>query len=319
MDGAIQLWATGSHKPLRSLTQHAGPVKAIAVQARGRVAASAGSDGTVRLWWTGSGKLRRVLKGHTGEVLDVAFSPNGQRVATACADGALRIFSTSSGRLLKTVPELYDTFSGGVEYSPDGRKLSAVGFDGKIHFFHAVSGRPMGELPAPYSRINVYSADGRHIILGGHTNAPQSRAFVAMLNATNGALIWQVFPDDDSTLSLALSPDGGLIASGGTSQNIPNGTIKLWRTSDGFLVRTLESHSVEINSLCFSADGAHLISTETRAVKVWRVADGALLSAYTREIEGIGACARIPASSSFIYGRFDGTVVRADLVEPLME
>lgn len=320
-DNAIRLWATGGRKPLRSLTEHSGPINAIAVEGRGKLAASAGADGTVRLWRTGSGKLQRVLKGHDGEVLDVAFSPDGRRLATVCDDGALRIFRTTTGRLLKTIPELRDAISGGVEFSPDGQTVVTAGFDRKLHFFDVVDGEPAGELPALGSRINalLYSPDGAQILLGGHTNAPLSQAFVAALNATNGSVAWRVDPDDNTTLCLAVSPDGGLIASGGTAQNITNGTIKLWRASDGFLVRTLESHSVEIQALCFSADGTQLISTETHAMKVWRVADGALLSTFTREIEAVGACARIPGSTSFIYGRGDGTVVRAEFFESLAE
>jgi WD40 repeat protein len=38
--------------------------------------------------------------------------------------------------------------------------------------------------------------------------------------------------------SVAFSPDGSMIASGGWDN-----TIKLWRVSDGALLRTLEGHT----------------------------------------------------------------------------
>ena len=314
-DNAIKLW-TKKDQPVRSFTEHSGAITEIAASRNGKLAASASSDGTVRLWRTSSGRRLHVLN-QDFPVLDVAFSPDARRVASLGKDGSLKMWNAATGRLLWLMNNSSDSVSGGVEFSADGRTVVIAGFDGKFRFFRAADGANAGELPAPGGRINalLYSPDGTRLITGGHSNVPLSRAYVAVVNATNGSSVWSAQPDDVTTLSIAVSPDGELIASGGTAQNIPNGTVKLWRASDGALVRTLESQSVEILSLCFSADGALLISTDAHTMKVWRVADGVLLSTFTREVAGVESCARIPNSTSFIYGRVDGTVVRAELVE----
>ncbi len=56
--------------------------------------------------------------------------------------------------------------------------------------------------------------------------------------------------------SLALSPDGKTLASGGDS-----GTIQLWRYSTGTLIRTLAGHHAEVDWMRFWPDSRYLVSS----------------------------------------------------------
>lgn len=76
----------------------------------------------------------------------------------------------------------------------------------------------------------------------------------------------------ESVTALAFSPDGRFLASGSTE-------IKLWRVSDGHLLRTLRKHqgTSTMWSLTFSPDGKLLASADQSVVRLLQVQDGSLL------------------------------------------
>ncbi len=87
-------------------------------------------------------------------------------------------------------------------------------------------------------------------------------------------------PDDpamlvDRVTTLAFSPDGKLLASGGGTPS-RDGELKLWRVADGTLARAIpKPHADTINSLAFSPDGESLATAAgDRFARIWRVSDG---------------------------------------------
>ncbi len=82
-----------------------------------------------------------------------------------------------------------------------------------------------------------------------------------------------------SVNDLAFSPDGKLLAScsGGIFWS-GDCSVRLWRVSDGKLVRTLEGHKDRVESVTFSPDGKILASTSISNTWLWQVSDGARLS-----------------------------------------
>tara|TARA_B100001758_G_C17788212_1_gene293388 strand:+ start:126 stop:437 length:312 start_codon:yes stop_codon:yes gene_type:complete len=65
--------------------------------------------------------------------------------------------------------------------------------------------------------------------------------------------------------SLAFSPDGSRIASGGEDT-----TVRVWDAATGESVATLEGHSQEVISVAFSPDGSRIASGGgDKTVRVW--------------------------------------------------
>lgn len=71
-------------------------------------------------------------------------------------------------------------------------------------------------------------------------------------------------------ISVAFSPDGALIVSGGCDN-----TVKLWSVENGACLKTLNGHSYFVTSVVFSPDGQYIASgSNDYTIKFWCVKSG---------------------------------------------
>jgi WD40 repeat protein len=91
--------------------------------------------------------------------------------------------------------------------------------------------------------------------------------------APSGRLLATVQGHAGEVLSVALSGDGGRLASGSF-----DGTVRLWETGNGRLLATLPGHSGAVWGVALSGDGRLVASGGyDGTVKLWEAGSGACL------------------------------------------
>jgi WD40 repeat protein len=114
----------------------------------------------------------------------------------------------------------------------------------------------------------------------------------------------------DVVRNLAFSPNGARLASASA-----DGTILLWRVSDGTLETSCTGHRAGVNSVAFSPNSQLLVSgSDDATIKLWRASTGALLRTFDQETgTGVLSVQFSPDCRRLAYGRCDATVVMARL------
>lgn len=89
----------------------------------------------------------------------------------------------------------------------------------------------------------------------------------------------------DTLQTIAISPDGKLLASGSS-----NKTVSVWDFETGALLHTLKGHTEAVNSVGFSANSKLLVSgADDELAKVWDVATGENLNTLTGHLHRVMA------------------------------
>lgn len=114
-----------------------------------------------------------------------------------------------------------------------------------------------------------------------------------------------VFTDTfGSILSLALSPDGSLLAVGTT-----NSEVRIWYVASGTPLCTLQGHQDWVRSVAFSPDGSLLASgSDDGTVRLWNVASGQCLNTLPGHTNWVRAVAFSPREPLLASGSDDQIV-----------
>lgn len=91
----------------------------------------------------------------------------------------------------------------------------------------------------------------------------------------SGGRLWTREVDQVATHALAVSPDGRLVASGGTDD-----AVNLWELSSGRAVRSFGWLGPWVDGLAWSPDGEHVAALVGSEVRVWSVSSGAELARF---------------------------------------
>jgi len=197
-------------------------------------------------------------KAHGGGLLAMAIRPDGAAFATAGQDGRVLIWSVAEGRPSHAI-ELAGDWVENVAWSPDGRWLAAS-CSRQVHVYGADGAEAWrsDDHPSTVSAI-AWSAAGEL--------ATACYGRVAFFDGSAGALR-QKLEWKGSLVSMALSPDGDIVACGSQDNS-----VHFWR-------RSMEEDSMmsgypgKPSALAFDATGTLLATGGGSAVTVWSFQGG---------------------------------------------
>ncbi|MDB9438205.1 hypothetical protein PN450_15685 [Dolichospermum lemmermannii CS-548] len=123
-------------------------------------------------------------------------------------------------------------------------------------------------------------------------------------NDMRGKLL-QTLPGHSSpVISVAYSPDGQTLASGGADK-----IIKLWDVKTGNLLQTLSTRSKWVRSVVYSLDGQTLASgSDDNTIKLWNVKTGKLLQTLSGYSDSVRSIAYSPDGQTLAGGSDDNTI-----------
>ncbi len=224
------------------------------------------------------------FRGGDRPVSAMRFSPDGQTLVTVSRDWLLRLWETKTGRLLHEVLPGSGSASSsvGIAFSPDGKQIALSGmeraggdkpgYEPVRLVVDATSGREMRRLPATDRDVILaldFTPDGKSLMSLAH-----SGVFRIEEIDSGAEILRREFPRD-GTGSLALSPDGNLVAIW-TGANTKK--LYLWDWQGADEPREVKVPRQRINGPVFSPDGKTLLAWDNlgRFVYEWDVATGDL-------------------------------------------
>lgn len=295
------------HTPVRLLGVEGEAVTA--VDPRGSIVTTAGSDGHVRMWSLADGhaQLGEIV---SRDVSALAFDPRGGVLAVGGFYGVeLWDVSDPVEPIMLSRNDINEVRS--LSYSPDGRLL-LVGTQDEtmplLDVFEPARPVAMAEVTQPGSpTATEFSPDGRYLVTVGPGRA--MRLWDATrLTASPAAPVVPLIdvPSDGSTytaLQLAFSPDGSTLIAGTTGREVLRWAVDGGRLSP---LPALTGFTSYVNDVAFSGDGVLIAAASSdNSSKVWDAASGTLQRTLPGPIE-VTSLAFAPDLSSIVTASGDG-------------
>lgn len=196
-------------------------------------------------------------------VVAIAISPNQQILASGTGDGQIQLWNLNTRTKIRTLPA-HSKVVRAIAFSKDGSRLASGGSEG-VKIWDIQKGTLIKNIPLPSSVESLaFSPDGQTLTTGMGNGA------ITIWQANTWKSLRSFSAHSDIVNTLVYSPDGTMIASGGSNRDK---MIRLWSSRPGEygnLLHTFTGHEYVIFSLAFAPDGQTLVSSSAdRTIKIW--------------------------------------------------
>ncbi|XP_042282459.1 WD repeat, SAM and U-box domain-containing protein 1-like isoform X2 [Thunnus maccoyii] len=281
-DGSTIVWSSETGE-VSAVLQHPGrsPLRVCALAPDSSLLLAGASDGTVALWDLPSKTLRRCSAVSEASVVACCFSPCSQMFVTGCTNGDLRLWDVDIS-LLHAEKDAHDLGVTCCNFAPQFKVDGCC-----VEFRLASCGQD--------SRLKIWIVSQR-----------EGAACVVKLLHT---LTSQSAP----VLSCAFSSDGELVVSGSVDKS-----VAIYDASQGTLLHTLKQHDRYVTAVAMSPTMPWIATgSMDRAVHVWRIGDGDIGAAESRQAVCQGR--KLPGHSRLLLADWSEEDVRTWLCEEGLE
>ena len=275
-DRTVRLWNIDTGEQTAVFAGHRGSIGSIAVSPDGKTVVSGGTwDTTIILWDVKTGKQikrhskyrdnlfrrlkiyldRSITLPNSNSINALAFSPDGKTFASGHRDGTLRLWEAKTGRKLSTIGDHKSIVIDGLAFSSDGKKLVSCTRTQEILLHTFQNGKHQSRYIhyVPFPHDLVFSPDGNDLFGIGYMDGKTigRQPYIHKWNVNTGGLLMSTpTPQTYQINSLASSPDGSTLLTGGWGD-----TIVSW--NPGTLEHSIftRGHATAGKTLQFSPDG----------------------------------------------------------------
>jgi WD40 repeat protein len=204
----------------------------------------------------------------SGTANSLAFSPDGKILALGglgSSSGAIWLYDTSRWEVIRELSAQNQTVSDLV-FSPDGGTLYSTGTDGVIRVWNAASGSVLGQFKKERQALRIALSPDGSLLASNYCTASDAYGCVK-----GGVVVWDLETENvlesfgDIAASVAFSPDGSLLATGG-GQNDPS--LRIRYTATWNILTLLPTRA---DSIAFSPDGRMLATADFEVVTLWSI------------------------------------------------
>jgi WD40 repeat protein len=272
-DNSVKVWDAQTGKEIRSLKGHTNWVWSVAWSPDSRRIGSGSVDNTIKLWDAETGQEVLTLKGHTASVVSVGFSPDGKRIVSGSEDNSVKVWSAERDPSVLVLAGHLSQVTA-VALGPDGAGVASAGgvWDGELSRYAAGecklwnAGGEARDLLKQETGVTcvAFSPDGALLACGSGTWDAKTNQYAAgevRLFSAEGRPLATLSGHSSSVLSLAFSPDGGLLASSSL-----DGSIRVWDVTRRQKAYDLPGQQKAVTAVVFSPDGALLAAAGFDAI-----------------------------------------------------